>query len=459
MAAAISSMENGNRLPVSREPPSRSSSLTATNTAGGNSRRSSRVQSRSPSSSSLTSSRRSDSGDLSDNSRRISISRVTTTTPPSPTRSGGSGGTGVVSPGVGGGVWASLLSLGAAALPSSLLTFSANTSSSSAPPSPRARRRSRGRSSAIIAVARARAGSGGGTVPRRLSRQQRPLAAAAAAAAASSSSRSFSLLSLPSSAATAPAPSPRLARSTAAAAPGPAAEAAGSGDVEAARIQDGLSPNGLGAENGSREERGRSTGVRVATAAVVAGTAAPAVVVAAKASRSCGKTSRGKKVYLEGGGKVYTCACCRAHLATRDHVVSECFHGHGGRAFLFERCANVSAGKPENRMLMTGMHVVADIKCTSCGAELGWKYDSAADAGQKYKEGKFILERCAVTLEGCDGDGYSDGFSGRPSSRTDNRYGYGYGPEYGSDGCGSRSGGGFVAWGADHAPTASGGHW
>lgn len=85
--------------------------------------------------------------------------------------------------------------------------------------------------------------------------------------------------------------------------------------------------------------------------------------------------------------------------------------------------------------------------------------DSAADAGQKYKEGKFILERCAVTLEGCDGDGYSDGFSGRPSSRTDNRYGYGYGPEYGSDGCGSRSGGGFVAWGADHAPTASGGHW
>lgn len=57
-------------------------------------------------------------------------------------------------------------------------------------------------------------------------------------------------------------------------------------------------------------------------------------------------------------------------------IFVQCFHGHGGRAFLFERCANVSAGKPENRMLMTGMHVVADIKCTSCGAELGWKYVS-----------------------------------------------------------------------------------
>lgn len=29
------------------------------------------------------------------------------------------------------------------------------------------------------------------------------------------------------------------------------------------------------------------------------------------------------QVYLEGGGLVYTCSTCRAHLATRDHVVSE----------------------------------------------------------------------------------------------------------------------------------------
>lgn len=30
-----------------------------------------------------------------------------------------------------------------------------------------------------------------------------------------------------------------------------------------------------------------------------------------------------KHVYLEGGSAVYTCTVCRAHLATRDHVVSE----------------------------------------------------------------------------------------------------------------------------------------
>ncbi|CAN0439487.1 unnamed protein product, partial [Ectocarpus fasciculatus] len=147
-------------------------------------------------------------------------------------------------------------------------------------------------------------------------------------------------------------------------------------------------------------------------------------------------------VYLEGGHSVYTCSMCRAHLATRDHVVSECFHGHGGRAFLFERCVNVSAGRPEDRLLLTGMHVVADISCKACGAELGWKYEEAADKSQKYKEGKFILERCAVTLEGRSGDGYYG------SSSSSGRFG---GAE---QRCGSSS---IIGWGADKAPFAGGG--
>jgi len=63
------------------------------------------------------------------------------------------------------------------------------------------------------------------------------------------------------------------------------------------------------------------------------------------------------------------------HRHHHDHH-HQCFHGHGGRAFLFERCVNVAAGRPEDRLLMTGMHVVADISCKACGAELGWKYVS-----------------------------------------------------------------------------------
>lgn len=60
--------------------------------------------------------------------------------------------------------------------------------------------------------------------------------------------------------------------------------------------------------------------------------------------------------------------------------------------------------------MTTGQHTVRDIYCCKCGALLGWKYvcflstallhlilivyqDKAYEASQKYKEGKYILER------------------------------------------------------------------
>jgi hypothetical protein len=46
---------------------------------------------------------------------------------------------------------------------------------------------------------------------------------------------------------------------------------------------------------------------------------------------------------------------------------------------------NVSLGPKEDRMLMTGLHTVADIFCTVCNTNLGWKYEMAFDEGQKYK--------------------------------------------------------------------------
>ena len=44
--------------------------------------------------------------------------------------------------------------------------------------------------------------------------------------------------------------------------------------------------------------------------------------------------------------------------------------------------------------MTTGLHTVADIHCTSCMHIVGWKYELAFEQSQKYKEGKFILERC-----------------------------------------------------------------
>lgn len=59
---------------------------------------------------------------------------------------------------------------------------------------------------------------------------------------------------------------------------------------------------------------------------------------------------------------------------------------------------NVSVGAPEKRSLVTGMHVVADITCATCGVKIGWKYVDAREQAQKYKVGKFILETERVAL-------------------------------------------------------------
>ncbi|KAK8561669.1 hypothetical protein V6N12_048733 [Hibiscus sabdariffa] len=47
-------------------------------------------------------------------------------------------------------------------------------------------------------------------------------------------------------------------------------------------------------------------------------------------------------------------------------------------------------------MMITGMHTVVDIFCVECGSIVGWKYEFAREKTQKYKEGKFILERFKV---------------------------------------------------------------
>ncbi|KKY33688.1 putative yippee family protein [Diaporthe ampelina] len=59
---------------------------------------------------------------------------------------------------------------------------------------------------------------------------------------------------------------------------------------------------------------------------------------------------------------------------------------------------NVAVGAPEKRSLVTGMHVVADITCATCGVKIGWKYVDAREQAQKYKVGKFILETERVAL-------------------------------------------------------------
>ncbi|PSS23816.1 Protein yippee-like [Actinidia chinensis var. chinensis] len=95
-------------------------------------------------------------------------------------------------------------------------------------------------------------------------------------------------------------------------------------------------------------------------------------------------------------GNVYSCKHCQTHLALAEDIISKSFHCRYGKAYLFNNVVNVNVGDKEERMMMTGMHTVADIFCVGCGSIVGWKYEAAYDKSQRYKEGKFILERFKV---------------------------------------------------------------
>ncbi|KAJ3410428.1 hypothetical protein HDV05_003814 [Chytridiales sp. JEL 0842] len=91
--------------------------------------------------------------------------------------------------------------------------------------------------------------------------------------------------------------------------------------------------------------------------------------------------------------KIYGCQECKSHLTHGSSLISKAFSGHHGRAWLFNDVVNVVEGPPTNRSMTTGLHTVSDIICTGCKTVIGWKYIKAFKEDQKYKEGKFILER------------------------------------------------------------------
>ena len=46
---------------------------------------------------------------------------------------------------------------------------------------------------------------------------------------------------------------------------------------------------------------------------------------------------------------------------------------------------------------MTGKHIIRGISCKKCESSLGWMYEFAFEDDQKFKEGKFLLEKASVS--------------------------------------------------------------
>ncbi|MCJ1315629.1 hypothetical protein MMC15_000949 [Xylographa vitiligo] len=96
-------------------------------------------------------------------------------------------------------------------------------------------------------------------------------------------------------------------------------------------------------------------------------------------------------VYLNAD-RIFGCKSCKTHLATHDAIISRNFRGQHGKAYLFASVVNIQQAEATERNMTTGRHIVRDISCRQCKETVGWKYDKAYEASEKYKEGKYILE-------------------------------------------------------------------
>lgn len=69
------------------------------------------------------------------------------------------------------------------------------------------------------------------------------------------------------------------------------------------------------------------------------------------------------------------------------------------RRLMLASRVNITLSSSEQRQLMTGLHVVADVFCVCCKRSIGWHYEHATDPSQKYKEGKFVAEKAALLMQ------------------------------------------------------------
>ncbi|CAM8971983.1 unnamed protein product [Rhodiola kirilowii] len=101
----------------------------------------------------------------------------------------------------------------------------------------------------------------------------------------------------------------------------------------------------------------------------------------------------------EIGIRHYCCYKCRNLISLHDDIISRTFRYGHGRAYLFSHAKNIVLGPLEERLLITGVHTVADAFCRECGELLGIRYEKAVEERQKYKEGKFMIAKVKIDME------------------------------------------------------------
>lgn len=66
------------------------------------------------------------------------------------------------------------------------------------------------------------------------------------------------------------------------------------------------------------------------------------------------------RIFLEhmGGSRLFSCARCDTNLTNRAELISTRFTGATGRAFLFNKVVNLTYSEVQDRVMLTGRHMV-----------------------------------------------------------------------------------------------------
>uniref|UniRef100_A0A915EF71 Yippee domain-containing protein n=1 Tax=Ditylenchus dipsaci TaxID=166011 RepID=A0A915EF71_9BILA len=112
-----------------------------------------------------------------------------------------------------------------------------------------------------------------------------------------------------------------------------------------------------------------------------------------------------------GGSKIYSCRRCKTFLSNIENMISD---RSTGVAWLFDSVINIDLSNVEEKVMLTGRHMVRDAFCKNCKSRVGWMYEFAHDPQQVYKEGKVILEKALIE----ESQGMDDKLALMPSATT-----------------------------------------
>ena len=60
--------------------------------------------------------------------------------------------------------------------------------------------------------------------------------------------------------------------------------------------------------------------------------------------------------------------------------------------------------KEKEVIMRTGLHKIKGVQCKKCRTKIGWTYIYAYEESEKYKEGKFIIERAHIVKKSSNVD-------------------------------------------------------